>query len=380
MTRLIRLRVEKKDVPPGTVLLEDTASLTSGLHDSLARLIQYRLGYTTRGRLPAEAKHLSPVVLFAVSEGSGVLECRPLDVPDLHGESPAMLAAAELVTAINTYAATGSWPRNLPSVVRNRMGQAVREVLKPDSSIELAVVEDDVTVTCRIDESVQAALQEPETFSLSEPLRLIGKIYNIDVASRRFKIDVITKKVTVPFTKEQFEVVDALRWNKRAYISGLPEDHRVKALASVFEIREATDDEEDGLIVPSEFFRGERTAAYRTTVERLADIAKLGPNWNSYGAVPVHPATIGFVSSFVRDMAAVLADYDIELPVPFVTPTPYGGIQLEWAANERELELEIPTPKRYHFLRTFAGIEEERMATRWEAMRLIRWLATGDEP
>jgi hypothetical protein len=260
------------------------------------------------------------------------------------------------------------------------MGQAVKEVLKPESSIELAVVEDGAAFSCVIDQSVQKALQEPEKFSLSEPLRLIGKIYNIDVASRRFKIDVITKKVIVPFTAEQFEVVDALRWNKRAYISGLPEDHRVKALASVVEIREATDEEEDGLIVPSEHFRGERTEAYRATAERLSEIAKLEPNWNSYGAVVVHPATIGYVSSFVRDIAAVLSDYDIELPVPFVAPTPLGGIQLEWAASGRELELEILTPRRFHFLRTADGLEEERMATRWEAMRLIRWLATGDEP
>jgi len=264
--------------------------------------------------------------------------------------------------------------------VRNRLGLAVREVLKPDASVELVVIDDDTTVSCQIDESVREALQEPETFSLSEPLRLVGKIYNIDVASRRFKIDVITRKVTVPFTNEQFDVVDSLRWKKRAYITGLPEDHRVKALASVLEIREAAAVEEDGLVVPSEFFRGERTAAFRATSERLEEIAKLAANWDSYDAVVVHPATIAFVSSFVRDIAAVLSDYDVELPVPFVTPTTYGGIQLEWAVSGRELELEIPTPKRFQFLRTFVGSEEERIATRWEAMRLVRWVANGDEP
>ncbi len=380
MTSVIRLRVEKSGLPPGTVLLEDAASLTLGLHDSLARLIQYRLGYTTRGRLPAEAKDLTAVVLFGVSEGSGVLECRPLDIPSLHGQNPAILAATELVGAINAYAANGVWPRTLPPVVRNRIGVAVASVMKPSASVELSVVHEGAAATCFIDESLQAALQEPETFSESEPLRLVGKIYNIDVKSRRLKIDAITRKVAVPFAKEQLELVDSLRWDKRAYISGIPADPRLKALASALEIREAHGGEEDGVVVPSELFRGEKTEAFLATISRLEQIAQLQPNWDSYRAQPAPPATLNFVRSFVRDVAGVLVDYDIDPPTPFVTPTPIGGIQLEWSVDGRELELEIPMPKRFQFLRVSGGVEEERMATRWEAIRLVRWIATGEEP
>lgn len=378
VTGVIRIRVAKDDLPPGAVLLEDAASLASGFHDAVARLVQYRLGYVQRGRLRKEAKQLSPIVLVGVSTGSGTLECRALD-RGLQSRNPAILAATEIVDAVNTFASTGAWPATLPPVVRNRIGAALRPVLTPTAAVDVSVAENGRSTTCHIDSAIEEALQEPETFSLTEAVHLIGRVVSIDVRNYTLKIQAAARTVLVPFSEAQFAQVDPLRW-QRAYISGVPADTRLKKLTSVLEIRAAASDEEDGVIVPSEVLRGENTAAFRAVAERLASLLALTEDWNSYGASAPHTATLKFTRSFIRDVSAVLIDYGIETPIPFVAPTPSGGVQFEWAVDGRELELEIARPNSFHYLRVWGQQEQEGTASRWEAVRFVKWVATGEEP
>lgn len=378
MSGTIRIRVVKKNVPPGTVLLEDVAALASGVHDALARLVQHRLGYVGRGRLPSEAKKLAPVVLVGVSQGSGVLECQPIDI-HIAARNPALLAATELVDAINVFAATGSWPSTLPGVVRNRIGAAVRPVLTPESGVQLLVTEDGRSSSCYIDPGIEEALQEPETFATTEPVQLTGKVFDINVKSRTLKIDAVAKTVTVPFKEEQLEVVDELRW-QRAQIKGFPADDRLTRLASIVEIRKVGPDDVDGIIIPSELKRGEATAAYRDASRRLGMLSELEQGWDSYSAPPPHPATLKFSTGFIRDIAGVLVDYGIDPPIPFVTATPHGGIQFEWTVENRELELEVARPNDFHYLRVGPNYHDEGTASRWEAVRFVKWVASGEEP
>jgi hypothetical protein len=377
-TGVIRIRVAKNDLPPGAVLLEDAASLASGVHDAVARLVQHRLGYVQRGKLRTEAKQLSPIVLVGVSSGSGILECRALEL-GLHGRNPAIIAATEIVEAVNTFAATGAWPTTLPPVVRNRIGAALRPVMTPATAVEFSVAENGHATTCHIDSGIEEALQAPETFSLTEAVELIGRVVSIDVRSNTLKLQAAGRTISVPFTEAQFSQVDPLRW-QRAYISGVPADIRLKKLTSIVEIRAAASDEEDGVIVPSEVLRGENTAAFRAVSERLDVLSCLKENWNSYGSSAPHTATVKFSRSFIRDVAAVLVDYGVDAPVPFVAPTPSGGIQFEWAVGSRELELEIARPNSFHYLRVSGADEEEGSASRWEAVRFVKWVATGEEP
>jgi hypothetical protein len=376
-TGVIQIRVEKNHLPPGAVLLEDAAALASGLHDAVARLVQHRLGYVQRGKLRVEAKQLSPIVLVGVSSGSGILECRALD-RGLHARTPAIIAATEIIDAVNTFAATGSWPATLPAVVRNRIGAALRPVMTPATAVEFSVAENGSSKTCHIDAGIEEALQEPETFSLTEAVQVIGRVVSIDVRSNTLKIQAAGRTVSVPFTEAQFSEVDPLRW-QRAYISGVPADIRLKKLTSINEIRAAAPDEEDGVLIPSEVLRGENTPAFRAAAERLDHLLTLKDGWNSYGSSAPHTATVKFARSFIRDVAAVLVDYGVETPVPFVAPTPFGGVQFEWVVGDRELELEISRPNSFQYFRA-SGAEEEGAASRWEAVRFVKWVATGEEP
>jgi hypothetical protein len=90
--------------------------------------------------------------------------------------------------------------------------------------------------------------------------------------------------------------------------------------------------------------------------------------------------TLRFARAFMRDIASVLLDYEIDTPVPFVAPMPSGGVQLEWSIDNRELELEIVRPNTFQYLRVWSDQEEEGAASRWEAMRFVKWVATGEQP
>ena len=64
-------------------------------------------------------------------------------------------------------------------------------------------------------------------------------------------------------------------------------------------------------------------------------LASLPENWDTYGSRP--PTRIA-----VETAIGVITQVDLEeLPAPYVVPVPGGGIQLEWVADDRELELEV---------------------------------------
>lgn len=74
--------------------------------------------------------------------------------------------------------------------------------------------------------------------------------------------------------------------------------------------------------------------------DRLNRLATLPQNWNSYGAAPINPEAKQRARGIIRRVLA-LAGKDIVLP--FVAPSPDGGIELEWITSSgKELMLEIP--------------------------------------
>ena len=74
----------------------------------------------------------------------------------------------------------------------------------------------------------------------------------------------------------------------------------------------------------------------------------------------------------------MLIDYGIKPPAPFMVATPVGGVQFEWSKDGRDLELEIPRPQDFNYYMSDHGEAREGVARRWEAIRLIRWVATGE--
>src|SRR5450432_3764758 len=69
-------------------------------------------------------------------------------------------------------------------------------------------------------------------------------------------------------------------------------------------------------------------------LEKVRLLGDLPGGWDTYGSPPITPIE--------RSMGACLAEKAARLdaPAPLVVPVPGGGVQLEWQAGERGLELE----------------------------------------
>ena len=61
----------------------------------------------------------------------------------------------------------------------------------------------------------------------------------------------------------------------------------------------------------------------------------LGDNWNGYGERAVHKGAL-------KRAVNVLDVIGVDGPCPDIVPTSDGGVQLEWASTDGEIEVEIP--------------------------------------
>lgn len=372
----IRIIVDKPEVPKGMVLLEDASLLTKGLRDTLARLIQRQLGYQGRTKLRDEAKDLTCVAITGVSEGSGILTCTALPIPNISGRLPVAVAAFDLIKGIRDFENHGKWPSYLIPAIRNRMGNAVRGVLTSESTVSLEVLEDGSSVGCIINPSIGTALEEHEEFQPEEPVELIGRMFDMNVRDNTFRVEAENKKIIAHFREDQFKEVDGLRW-KRIYVQGYPKDSACRSIDRI-DIREALEDEDEGVKLPHETRMAEKTVAYVTASQAAKAMLELEPQWDSYQALAPSQRTVAWALEFFRDIVGLLLDYGIEVPPPFLVPTTKGGIQFEWLVQDRELELEIPNPEEFHFLAVRGELEKEGVSSRWGAVRLIRWVTTGE--
>ena len=377
----IKIAVNRPGLPPGMVLSEDAGSLSSGFHDSLARLVQRQLGFPWRVKLLAEAKRLTRLALTEVSDGSGILHYEALPSPGASGLPPAAVAAIDLVNGLQSFIETQRWPAYLPAVVRNRFGAALAPVLSDaDTRVSIAVEHDGFALRCEITSPLKDALQTPEDFAPDEPIELIGKMVELDRRDFSFKVEVTPRTIGVEVSEQLFARVesDEMRW-RRVFVAGLPKDEKCRTVYGVTELRLADDSEADGLSIPSELRRGERTETYQQVSQRAQRLLVLPEGWNTYDArSPSSRATI-FALHFLRDAIGVLLDHGIQVPPPFFVPTPSGGVQYEWHVEGRELELEIPEKGHFEYLATDGLTESEGEASRWMAMRLLRWVITGEE-
>jgi hypothetical protein len=147
----------------------------------------------------------------------------------------------------------------------------------------------------------------------------------------------------------------------------------------VTDLRPALEDEEDGVTISHELRRGEKTETYKQARERAQRLLSLPERWDTYGAkIPSKRATT-FALNFLRDAIGVFMDHEIDVPSPFLVPTASGGVQFEWSVGSRELELEIPEKGRFAYLAADGSKENEGEASRWTAMRLLRWVITGED-
>lgn len=380
MAPKIIITVDKPSVPRGMVLVEDAGSLSSGLHDSLARLVQRQLGYPWRANLRSEAKRLTRVALTGVTGGSSVLLYEGLPAPGFTGRHPSVIAAFDLVGGISSYNERHSWPAYLPPVVRNRMAHAVAPALAdPRDRVVITVEDNGSRAECEITPQVREAMQVPEDFAPDESVEVVGRIVEIDKRNLSFKIDAASKTVTVEVDEWQFGRVDSeLRW-ERVFVEGYPRDGKCRSVYRVTGLRAASEEEEDGITLSHELRRGENTETYQQVKGKAERLLSLVEGWDTYNAKSPSKRTTAFSLHFLRDAIGVLLDHGIDVPPPFFVPTSSGGVQFEWTVGSRELELEIPEKGRFEFLATDGSKEDEGEASRWTAMRLLRWVITGED-
>ena len=106
--------------------------------------------------------------------------------------------------------------------------------------------------------------------------------------------------------------------------------------------------------------------------DRLAELAKLKPNWDRDNA-PAIRADILFAT---RHFIAALPEFVATLPM--VVPLTSGNVQLEWHHGRRVLELEFESPETIHYLKWDPDneIEEEAVVAlshHEQVVDLIRW-------
>jgi len=70
--------------------------------------------------------------------------------------------------------------------------------------------------------------------------------------------------------------------------------------------------------------------------QRLADLARLEEDWDSYGAAPIAPEAIKIASHLMRRVL-------MHRPYPpyFVGPIPYGGVEIEWRNCDKRVEIDV---------------------------------------
>ena len=77
---------------------------------------------------------------------------------------------------------------------------------------------------------------------------------------------------------------------------------------------------------------------FTDTLASIKTLAKLKPDWDSYGGAPPTEAAIKTTSilAMITALAQILAPHS-----PAVVPSPDGGMQLEWDVDGAALEIYI---------------------------------------
>ncbi len=104
----------------------------------------------------------------------------------------------------------------------------------------------------------------------------------------------------------------------------------------------------------------------------VAALATFPPEWDGYKSPAIQQAA---VESACRLLTAIEAE---DLPVPQACPGPGGGLQIEWRAKNRELELELTPDGQVEFLLVLEGchMTEGRLSIHQvESVRsLVNWV------
>jgi len=92
--------------------------------------------------------------------------------------------------------------------------------------------------------------------------------------------------------------------------------------------------------------------AVLSALQRLEELASLGPNWDSYNADPLSPTAVAHVRELLSEVDRWFRYFTPPLAAQSlsVAPVADGGVALEWQSPRRELEVEIGPDGRCTYL------------------------------
>src|SRR3954447_24768225 len=97
--------------------------------------------------------------------------------------------------------------------------------------------------------------------------------------------------------------------------------------------------------------------------ERFVDLARIEPDWDSYGAAPVDRHALALAQALILDVVAACGNRPLAEVLPFdVMPLPTGAVQVIWRGQAGELDLDIDAAARIGSLLTL----ESGSTRQWE--------------
>jgi len=154
-----------------------------------------------------------------------------------------------------------------------------------------------------------------------------GSIPEVDQDDMTFELQLIDgRKVNAPMTAQHLETIleafNAYRAGARVLMQGVGRFNRNEKLVGFESV------EHISLLDP------------RDVPARLDELRLLRDGWfEGSGSAPASAGLDWLSDKFARD-------YPEDLPLPFVYPTPEGGIRLEWAPGSHDVTLDIDLTKR----------------------------------
>jgi hypothetical protein len=378
MSNRLSIKFDAPGAPPGKIPLADLTKIADAIQTAVQRLVAFDSGLPEGSGVSAEVREASTLLLTKILEGSTILECEPKFAEPVVGETAAIEASRHLVSGISEYTRSGRWPRYLPRSVRQHLGAKLAPVIKKDDVAALTVsgmVGEPITAT--INYGTRVELQKADELPTQHSVTAVGEMYEANKASHSFKIKTDPGTVIVEFDPSLWERVDELRW-KRIKVVGLPLDPRARRIGRLQSLDEATAADPVGVHLPEELHAAAESDAYVAVLAQIERLSALKQDWDSYGAKPPSEKRLSYSRDFFYSACKVLLRYDIAPPPPFVTATHSGNPQFEWSVEGRELELEVSSEREFEFLIVAGEREFEGTCQQRDAIRYIRWVATGE--
>jgi hypothetical protein len=267
-----------------------------------------------RQRVPKGFDSSFSLALTGIEDGSAVAVVERIHEPTLIPGTDYFEEARDLVNdTVQAVADKKQIPPRFPNDLLQNFERFGR-ILRKDESIEL--VTPGATTGPRYDRMVRKHLSLVTSSTYEQEVELVGKVVEADVKRHTFQIETYEGVVqSVLPEKLEGEVLAALKDHHWLDVS-------LRA-AAVF-------DRQDRIQRISEILELTSFESVRPFTTRLDELTQLPAGWLNGNGLPVsQPA-----QTTATVLQQLLEQY--EVPVPYLYPTPEGGVQAEWSTPETE--------------------------------------------